>query len=99
MSFVKEQKDGSVSIALYIQPKASRNRIVGLHGDALKLSITAPPVDGKANEAVSKFVAKIFKVPKSAVSIASGKSSRTKRIHIEGITFDTAKAILQPYLE
>ena len=99
MSFVKQHKDGSVSIALYVQPKASRTRIVGRHGGALKLSITAPPVDGKANEAVSKFVAKILKVPKSSVSIASGQSSRMKLIHIEGIAVDAAKAILQPYLE
>ena len=99
MSFIQEHEDGSVTIALYIQPKESRTRIVGLHGDALKLSITAPPVDGKANGAVSKFIAKLFKVPKSSVSIVSGKSSRTKRIHLDGIAFDAAKAILQSYLE
>ena len=97
--FLKEAEDGSITIAFYIQPKASRNRIVGLHGNALKLSITAPPVDGKANEAVNKFVAKFFKVSKSSVRIASGKNSRNKLIHIDGITFDTAKTILQSYLE
>ncbi|HIJ79665.1 MAG: DUF167 family protein [Desulfobulbaceae bacterium] len=99
MSYLLENEDGSVTIALYIQPKASRNRIVGLHGNALKLSITAPPVDGKANEAVSKFIAKLFKVPKTAVDIVSGQSSRNKRIRLETISLAEAEAIIQSQLD
>ncbi|MGV1100407.1 DUF167 domain-containing protein [Thiovibrio sp. JS02] len=98
MSFLKERADGTVSIAFYVQPKASRTRISGLHADALKLSITAPPVDGKANEAVIRFVAKLFKIPKSAVSIESGETSRSKVLRLRGVSAAEAQRLLQPLL-
>ena len=58
-----------LTLRLYIQPKASRDAIIGLHGDEVKIAITAPPVDGKANAHLVKFLAKQFRVPKSQVSI------------------------------
>ncbi|MBI1674540.1 DUF167 family protein YggU [Shewanella sp. DW31] len=67
---------------LYIQPKASRDQIVGLHGDELKVAITAPPIDGKANAHLSKYLAKAFKVPKSDIHIIKGELGRHKQIRI-----------------
>ncbi|OBU18933.1 DUF167 family protein YggU [Photobacterium aquimaris] len=72
-----------VVIRLYIQPKASRDQIVGLHGDEIKISITAPPVDGKANAHLAKFLAKQFKVAKGLVHVEKGFQGRHKQIRIE----------------
>ncbi len=99
MTYLREQADSaSVSLSIHVQPKASRTRVAGLHGDALKLCITSPPVDGKANAAVIEFFAKLFKIPKAAVTIASGETSRDKRIILAGISADQAEAALQPLL-
>ena len=99
MTFLREQADSaSVSLSVHVQPKASRTRIAGLHGEALKLCITSPPVDGKANAAVIQFFAKLFKIPKAAVTIASGEASRDKRIILAGVSLARAEAVLQPLL-
>jgi uncharacterized protein (TIGR00251 family) len=99
MTYLREQADGaSVSLSVHVQPKASRTRIAGLHGDAVKLCITSPPVDGKANAAVIAFFAKLFKIPKAAVVIASGETSRDKRLVLTGISAAQAEAVLQPLL-
>lgn len=99
MTFLREQADSaSISLSVHVQPKASRTRIAGLHGEALKLCITSPPVDGKANAAVIQFFAKLFKIPKGAVTIASGETSRDKRIILAGVSMAQAEAVLQPLL-
>ncbi len=69
-------------LQVYVQPKASRDAIVGIHGDELKIAITAPPVDGKANQHLSKYLAKQCKVAKSQVSILRGELGRHKTISI-----------------
>ena len=69
-------------LKVMVQPRAARNRIVGLHADALKISLTAPPVDGAANQACLKFVAKTLQLPRSSLEIVSGHTSRTKHILI-----------------
>jgi len=81
MSAIKFQ-GSDLSLALYIQPKASRDQVVGLHGDEIKLAITAPPVDGKANAHLQKLVAKLFQVSKSQVRIDKGELSRHKQLCI-----------------
>lgn len=81
MSAVIPVLDGLV-IRLYIQPKASRDRVIGLHGDELKIAITAPPVDGQANAHLIKFIAKQFKVAKSSVIIEKGELGRHKQLRI-----------------
>ena len=68
-----------------IHPRAKQNAITDKLGDALKLSLTAPPVDGKANDACIDFFAKLLKVPRSSVTIASGLTSRNKVIRIAGV--------------
>ncbi len=99
LTYLRGQSDGtSVSLSIHVQPKASRTRIVGLHGDAVKLCITSPPVDGKANAAVIQFLAKLFKIPKTAVTLASGVASRDKRLILAGISAAQAEAMLQPFL-
>ncbi|WP_318388111.1 DUF167 family protein YggU [Enterobacter sp.] len=81
MSAVSACDDGLV-LRLYIQPKASRDSIVGLHGDEVKVAITAPPVDGKANAHLVKFLAKQFRVAKSQVTIEKGELGRHKQVKI-----------------
>ena len=81
MSAVTLCDDGLV-LRLYIQPKASRDAIVGVHGDELKVAITAPPVDGQANAHLVKYLAKQFKVAKSQVIIEKGELGRHKQVKI-----------------
>lgn len=69
-------------LALYIQPKASRDQVIGLHGTEIKLAITAPPVDGKANAHLQKLFAKLFQVSKSQISLHKGELSRHKQLLI-----------------
>jgi hypothetical protein len=78
-----------VTFSIKVHPRATKTAITGTVGDTLKISLTAPPVDGKANEAVIEFFADIFKIPRSSVTIASGKTSRFKIICIAGV--DKAK--------
>jgi uncharacterized protein (TIGR00251 family) len=80
------EQNGVVSFAVRLQPRASRDEIVGVYQDALKIRLTAPPVDDRANEALRKLLASRLKVPLSAVRIASGGRSRTKRVEIRGVT-------------
>lgn len=80
-------------LRLYIQPKASRDAIVGLHGDELKVAITAPPVDGKANAHLSKFLAKQCKVAKGLIDIEKGELGRHKQVRI------SSPACLPPPIE
>ncbi|MFO4736636.1 DUF167 family protein YggU [Vibrio cholerae] len=69
-------------LRLYIQPKASRDSIVGLHGEELKVAITAPPIDGKANAHLSKYLAKLCKVAKGSVVFEKGELGRHKQVRI-----------------
>ena len=80
------ETSGGISIAIKLQPRARKNAITGQVGDALKVSLTAPPVDGKANQACIEFFANLLKVPRSSVTIASGQSSRNKVIRIAGVS-------------
>jgi len=77
-----------VTFAVRVHPRAKKNAITGELGDALKVALTAPPVEGKANEACIEFFAKFLKVPRSSVSIAAGQSSRNKVIRVVGLTAD-----------
>ena len=76
------QEGDTLWLDLYIQPKASRDQFQGLHGDELKLAITAPPVDGQANSHLIKFLAKQFKVAKGQVAIVKGELGRHKTVTI-----------------
>jgi uncharacterized protein (TIGR00251 family) len=75
-----------VTFTVRVQPRARRNAVVGELGEALKVALTAPPVDGKANEACIEFFAEALNLPRSAVMIASGQTSRTKVLRVTGIS-------------
>jgi len=77
---------GHVSFSIKVQPRARKNAITGVVGDSLKISLTAPPVDGKANQAVIEFLSEILKVPHASITIASGDTSRIKLIRVAGAT-------------
>jgi hypothetical protein len=81
-----QNSPAGVTFAVRIHPRAKKNAITGKVGDALKLALTAPPVDGKANEACLEFFAKFLKVPRSSVTIAAGETSRNKVIRVAGLT-------------
>jgi uncharacterized protein len=80
-----ESGDG-VAFGVKVHPRAKKNAITGEIGDALKLSLTTPPVEGRANQACIEFFAKLLKVSRSSVTIASGQTSRNKVIRVSGLT-------------
>ena len=86
MSLAVQQQAEGYLLTLHIQPNAKRTEWVGLHGDALKLRLKAPPVEGKANQALCAFLAEIFAVNRHFVVLLSGESSRHKKIHIKNAT-------------
>lgn len=77
--------DGRITLTLHIQPGARKTEFAGLHGDALKIRLAAPPVDGKANEALLKFIADTLGMAKTAVSLKSGSTSRRKVLELKGV--------------
>ncbi|MCZ4305619.1 DUF167 family protein [Zoogloeaceae bacterium G21618-S1] len=83
--WLRSDGDSTLMLSLHIQPGAKTTEFVGLHGEAMKLRLAAPPVDGKANAALIVFLAKFCAVPKSAVTLVSGQSARAKRVRIEGV--------------
>ena len=82
---------GTVTFAVKVHPRARKNSITGELGGALKLSLTSPPIDGRANQACIEFFSKFLKVPQSSVTIASGQSSRNKVIRVAGLTADEVR--------
>jgi uncharacterized protein (TIGR00251 family) len=70
-------------LAVHVQPRSSKTEIMGVYGERLKIKITAPPVDGKANKELVTFLSKIFAVPKSHISLLNGETSREKRFKIQ----------------
>ncbi len=77
---------GCVTFAVRVVPRSSRNQIVGVEGEALKIKLTAPPVEGAANTALIEFVAEWLDVRRSAVSIIRGDKTRNKLVHVKGVT-------------
>ena len=90
--------DGSLLLRLHVQPRAAANALAGLQGDALKLRLTTPPVDGKANKAVIAYLAKFFRLPKSALVIKSGQQSRIKTVVIKGADEQQVRTLLTDVL-
>jgi uncharacterized protein len=76
---------GPTRIAVKVQPGSSRNRLVAKTGDEWKIALTAPPVEGRANRACTEFLARLLGVPRSAVAIVQGETSRRKRVQIDGM--------------
>ena len=88
------EKNGAITFSVRVQPRASCDEIAGEYQDGLKIRLTAPPIDDRANEALRKLLASRFKVPLAAVRIASGEHSRTKRVEIRGVTPEMIRSLL-----
>ncbi len=87
-------QNNSLALNVYVQPRASKNRVAGMHGSAIKICVTAPPVENKANEAVINLIAELLEVPKSSVSIKSGKQGRSKKVLISNLALKEAQEAL-----
>jgi uncharacterized protein len=88
------EREGSVVFAVRVAPRASRDAIDGEYQGALKVRLTAPPVDDKANDALCRLLAERLKIPQSAVRIASGGKSRKKRVAIRGVDAAQIQALI-----
>ncbi|MDR3322783.1 MAG: DUF167 family protein, partial [Zoogloeaceae bacterium] len=84
MNWYRPETDGAYTLSLHIQPGAKKSAVAGLHGDALKILLAAPPVDGKANAALLIAIAHWLKIPKNAVRLKSGQTARQKVVRVEG---------------
>ncbi len=81
-------------LSLHVQPGAKRTEVAGRHGDALKLRLAAPPVEGRANECLIAFLAGRLGIPRSRVTIEAGETSRAKRVRVAGARADAVAAVL-----
>jgi len=86
---------GGVRIAIQVQPRASRTELAGLHGEALKVRLAAPPVDGAANDALIRFLAETLGVPRAAVTITSGQGGRRKSVAVTGLSVAEVARLLK----
>ena len=93
---VTERAAGIVRFTVRVQPRASRSAIEGVHGDALRVRLSAPPVDGAANEALVELLAKALDVAKRNVRVVAGAASRSKVIEVEGVASERVRALAAP---
>jgi uncharacterized protein (TIGR00251 family) len=98
MGYITTRADNSVVLNLYVQPKASKSRLVGLHDGCLKLAVTAAPVDGKANKEVLKLLATILGVPGRDLILKSGMASRKKQVVVTSLDADTVRTVIEQCL-
>jgi len=97
-SFVRDIADGCV-LSARIHPGARKNAVTGVHAEALKISLTTPPVDGRANEALIAFLAEALKLPKARIVLVTGATSRTKSLRITGRSAAEVQAALDPTID
>lgn len=91
MPYLSQLADGTVMVRLHVQPKASKTRITGLFDGCLKLAILAPPVDGKANDEVVKFLAGLLEISGRDITLKSGAQGRRKQILVKGLPLDEVR--------
>jgi uncharacterized protein (TIGR00251 family) len=94
---LSESPDGCV-LQVRAHPGAKRNAITGIHDGALKISLTTPPTDGRANEALTAFLAERLRLPRSRIALVSGQTSRSKAFRITGLNAEEVEALLSPDL-
>ncbi len=82
------------TIVVRVHPGARRNAITGTHDGALKISLTTPPTDGRANAALIAFLAEALSIPRAAITLVTGATTRTKTLHLEGLTPEALTASL-----
>jgi len=95
LELTEDKARGTVTLAVRVQPRASRDEIAGVLNGALKIRLCAPAVENRANEALVEYLAGVLKTSKSAVRIRSGEQSRTKRIEIFGVTRQQIENLLR----
>jgi uncharacterized protein (TIGR00251 family) len=88
--------EGGVELAVLVQPRASRSRVVGEHDGLLKIQLAAPPVDGAANAALVELLCEKLGVPKRAVRLVAGDTSRRKRVRVDGVAAPEVTVSLSP---
>ncbi|MDP1808358.1 MAG: DUF167 family protein [Actinomycetota bacterium] len=81
-----EESGGQVVLKVWLQPKASRDAVVGIYDDALKIKVTSPPVEGQANEQLVAALSKWLSIPKSKIKLRSGQTGRRKALEISGLS-------------
>ncbi len=97
--FVSTNKNGGILLHVYVQPRGSKNRLIGLYENYVKVSVVAPPVDGKANKAVGVFLAKQFNISKKRVQIYSGLHSRKKKFLVQGLSEEEVRRYVLEKIE
>ena len=98
VAFAQDTLDGC-TLRVRIHPGARRNAVTGMHDGALKISLTMPPVEGRANEALIAFLAESLRLPKARISLISGATSRSKTLRIEGKSAAEVQAALSPTVD
>ena len=91
MTWVQAGSDGRILLKVWLQPRAAKVGVIGVHGDALKIKITSPPVEGKANKQLLKFLVERLELSTSQISLRSGKTSRHKVVEILGLSINEVK--------
>lgn len=91
--WLQDTKEG-IALKIHVNPRSSKDQVTGLHGDALNIKLKAPAVDGKANQALVKFLAGFLGVKKKDLEITSGEKSRTKTVTVKGLKTDKIMEIL-----
>lgn len=86
---------GGVLLNVHVQPGAARSGYAGMHGDALKFRVAAPPVDGAANDALCKYLARRLGIPRRSVTVVRGQAARRKQVLLAGVALDTVIAALE----
>ncbi len=99
MPYGSERRDGKVLLAVYVQPRASRSGLCGIHNGCLKIATTSPPVDGKANEALIALLADMLNTAKRNITLHSGQQSRTKQFLVAGKTLEEIRGTVRSILE
>jgi len=98
MSLTLRATTSGCTLNVRVHPGARRNAITGTHDGALKVSLTTPPTDGRANSALIAFLAETLNIPRAAITLTTGATSRTKTLHLEALTPDALTTALQPHL-
>lgn len=92
------QRGEGVAFAVRVVPRASRDKIAGIHDGAVRIRLTAPPVEGAANEALVRFLSSVLRVPKGDIEIVSGQTARQKMVSVYGLSTEEIEARLRSHL-
>ena len=93
-----QQTEDGVILSLRVQPRSSKNMLVGLQGDLLKVKLTSPPVDGAANKRCCDYLAKLFAIAKSRIVLVAGEKGRQKRVLLRGMDLESVETVLKSSL-